>query len=146
MLAALTARSVCPPATSGAPTDALHHHHQPPKFRPTPSNSVRTRPSLTVLVRTRWRRDRLDEELARGAYRAASGELSLRVAQLPSPPIASGSSPEQLGDLTAGEGPQGADLKPRLPEILSSGASARAIVLDLAAGESLADYEVHERA
>jgi quercetin dioxygenase-like cupin family protein len=37
------------------------------------------------------------------------------------------------------------DLKPRLPEILSSGDSARAIVLDLAAGESLADHEVHER-
>jgi quercetin dioxygenase-like cupin family protein len=38
------------------------------------------------------------------------------------------------------------DLKPRLPEILSSSDSARAIVLDLAAGESLADHEVHERA
>ena len=38
------------------------------------------------------------------------------------------------------------DLKPRLPEILSSNDAARAIVLDLAAGESLADHEVHERA
>jgi len=38
------------------------------------------------------------------------------------------------------------DLKPRLPEILSSSDSARAIVLDLAAGESLPDHEVHERA
>jgi redox-sensitive bicupin YhaK (pirin superfamily) len=38
------------------------------------------------------------------------------------------------------------DLKSRLPEILSSSDSARAIVLDLAAGESLADHEVHERA
>jgi quercetin dioxygenase-like cupin family protein len=37
------------------------------------------------------------------------------------------------------------DLKPRLPEILSSGESARAIVLALASGESLADHEVHER-
>lgn len=37
-------------------------------------------------------------------------------------------------------------LKPRLPEILSSSDSARAIVLDLAAGESLADHQVHERA
>jgi quercetin dioxygenase-like cupin family protein len=37
-------------------------------------------------------------------------------------------------------------LKPRLPEILSSSDSARAIVLDLAAGESLAEHEVHERA
>jgi quercetin dioxygenase-like cupin family protein len=38
------------------------------------------------------------------------------------------------------------DLKPRLPEILSSSDSARAIVLGLAAGESLGDHEVHERA
>lgn len=38
------------------------------------------------------------------------------------------------------------DLKPRLPEILSSSDAARAITLDLAAGESLADHEVHERA
>jgi quercetin dioxygenase-like cupin family protein len=38
------------------------------------------------------------------------------------------------------------DLKPRLPEILSSGESARAIALELAAGEGLADHEVHERA
>lgn len=38
------------------------------------------------------------------------------------------------------------DLKPRLPEILSSSASARAILLDLAAGESLSEHEVHERA
>lgn len=38
------------------------------------------------------------------------------------------------------------DLKPRLPEILSSSDAARVIALDLAAGESLADHEVHERA
>ena len=38
------------------------------------------------------------------------------------------------------------DLKPRLPEILSSSDAARAIVLDLAAGASLSDHEVHERA
>lgn len=37
-------------------------------------------------------------------------------------------------------------LKPRLPEILSSTKDARAIVLDLAAGESLSEHEVHERA
>lgn len=40
----------------------------------------------------------------------------------------------------------GIDLKPRLPEILSSTPEARAIALDLRAGESLADHEVHERA
>ena len=38
------------------------------------------------------------------------------------------------------------DLEARLPEILSSKEEARAIVLDLAAGESLSDHEVHERA
>lgn len=38
------------------------------------------------------------------------------------------------------------DLKPRLPEILSSSEAARVIALDLAAGESLSDHEVHERA
>ena len=37
-------------------------------------------------------------------------------------------------------------LKPRLPEILSTGDEARAIALDLAAGERLSDHEVHERA
>lgn len=38
------------------------------------------------------------------------------------------------------------DLKPRLPEILSSSDAARAVALDLAAGEALAEHEVHERA
>jgi quercetin dioxygenase-like cupin family protein len=38
------------------------------------------------------------------------------------------------------------DLKPRLPEILSSSEETRALALDLAAGESLGDHEVHERA
>lgn len=38
------------------------------------------------------------------------------------------------------------DLKPRLPEILASSDAARAIALDLAAGESLDEHEVHERA
>jgi hypothetical protein len=37
------------------------------------------------------------------------------------------------------------DLKPRLPEILSSNEEGRAVVLDLAAGEALSDHEVHER-
>lgn len=37
-------------------------------------------------------------------------------------------------------------LEPRLPEILSSSDAARAIALDLAAGETLAEHEVHERA
>lgn len=40
----------------------------------------------------------------------------------------------------------GLELKPRLPEILSSSEDARVIALDLAAGESLDEHEVHERA
>jgi quercetin dioxygenase-like cupin family protein len=39
-----------------------------------------------------------------------------------------------------------AELKPRLPEILSSSNAARVIALDLAAGETLSEHEVHERA
>jgi hypothetical protein len=38
------------------------------------------------------------------------------------------------------------DLKPRLPDILSSTSEARAIVLDRLAGESLPEHAVHERA
>jgi quercetin dioxygenase-like cupin family protein len=37
------------------------------------------------------------------------------------------------------------DLKPRLPEILSSTPEARAIALTLKAGEGLPEHEVHER-
>ena len=38
------------------------------------------------------------------------------------------------------------DLKPRLPEILSSNEDSRAVVLDLAEGEGLQEHEIHERA
>jgi quercetin dioxygenase-like cupin family protein len=38
------------------------------------------------------------------------------------------------------------DTKPHTPQILSSSEDARAIVLDLPAGERLQDHEVHERA
>ena len=41
---------------------------------------------------------------------------------------------------------RGLELKPRLPEIISSSEDARVIVLDLATGESLDEHEVHERA
>jgi hypothetical protein len=51
-----------------------------PKFRPTASDP--TRPSLALRVRTRRRRNRLDDELARGADPTASAELGLRAAQL----------------------------------------------------------------
>ena len=51
-----------------------------PKFRPTTTDPAR--PSLALRVRTRRRRNRLDDELARGADPAASSELGLRAAQL----------------------------------------------------------------
>jgi quercetin dioxygenase-like cupin family protein len=38
------------------------------------------------------------------------------------------------------------DVRPHMPEILSSTDEARAIVLNLGAGDSLQDHEVHERA
>jgi quercetin dioxygenase-like cupin family protein len=38
------------------------------------------------------------------------------------------------------------DTQPRNPEIVESNDDARAIVIDLPAGESLDDHEVHERA
>ena len=52
------------------------------QFDPTPSDP--TRPSLALRVRTRHRRNQLDEELARGADPAATAELGLRAAQLSS--------------------------------------------------------------
>ena len=38
------------------------------------------------------------------------------------------------------------DLRPHSPEILSSCTEARAVVLEIPAGESLQDHQVHERA
>ena len=38
------------------------------------------------------------------------------------------------------------DLRPHSPEILSSTDDARAIVLEISAGEALTDHQVHERA
>jgi quercetin dioxygenase-like cupin family protein len=38
------------------------------------------------------------------------------------------------------------DLRPHSPEILSSSDDGRAIVLEIPAGESLGDHQVHERA
>ncbi|MGH2761861.1 MAG: hypothetical protein ACRDL4_06245 [Thermoleophilaceae bacterium] len=53
-----------------------------PKFRDVPSRHLDWRPSVAVRIRTRLRRGRLEEELARGADPATSAELSLRAAQL----------------------------------------------------------------
>jgi hypothetical protein len=53
-----------------------------PQFRPTPVRAGGTHPSLAARWRLRWRRTRLDEELARGTDPTASAELALRAAQL----------------------------------------------------------------
>ena len=41
---------------------------------------------------------------------------------------------------------KGLPLRPHSPEILASGDEARAVVLEIPAGESLQDHQVHERA
>jgi hypothetical protein len=56
-----------------------------PKFRSTHRHVVGTPPSLGIRIRTRWRRSRLDNELARGIDPGVSAELGLRAAQLRSP-------------------------------------------------------------
>jgi hypothetical protein len=53
-----------------------------PEFDYVSSRAVRMRPGLAVRVRRRWRRSRLDDELARGTDPSTSAELSLRAAQL----------------------------------------------------------------
>lgn len=53
-----------------------------PRFRPTPSLGGGTDAGLAARWRARWRRSRLDEQLARGTDPAASAELGLRAAQL----------------------------------------------------------------
>jgi hypothetical protein len=47
-----------------------------------PTDSRARGPSLTLRLRTRWERDRLDERIARGADPGASPELELRAQQL----------------------------------------------------------------
>ena len=70
------------------------------------SHTAATRPGLAVRIRTWFRRNRLDEELARGLDPATSAELSLRAAQLGSPAERSrlaNALVETLGDARRGE-------------------------------------------
>jgi hypothetical protein len=53
-----------------------------PAFDSRPGDAAGTRPNLAVRLRARWRRNRLDEQLAHGTDPAASSELELRAAQL----------------------------------------------------------------
>ena len=53
-----------------------------PNFRPAPDDSPPGRPSPAVRARTRLKRNRLDEQLARGAAPDTSAEVALRAMQL----------------------------------------------------------------
>jgi hypothetical protein len=55
-----------------------------PVFRPYFGTSQGARPTLGLRLTTRWHRDRLDEQLARGADPGDSPELNLRSRQLES--------------------------------------------------------------
>jgi hypothetical protein len=55
-----------------------------PQFDQHPDRGRRARRPLTLRLRTWWRRDRLDEELADGADPASTPELALRSTQLES--------------------------------------------------------------
>jgi hypothetical protein len=53
-----------------------------PQFHSDLTPRVRSRPSLFARLRTRWRRDKLDQQLAGGADPRSSTTLGLRAAQL----------------------------------------------------------------
>lgn len=53
-----------------------------PPFHTNPSPTAGAHPSFALRMRTRWKRNRLDEELVQGADPAAGAELALRAAQL----------------------------------------------------------------
>jgi Cupin domain len=54
--------------------------------------------------------------------------------------------PETYGELMNSWDIRRLDLRPHSPEVLSTTDDARAIVLEIPAGESLRDHQVHERA
>jgi hypothetical protein len=56
-----------------------------PRFARETGSAVPERPPLGVRIRTRWRRAKLDDELARAVDPSSSAELTLRAGQLTSP-------------------------------------------------------------
>ena len=60
-----------------------------PQFHSQPTPASGAGPTLSIRMRARWGRDRLDRELASGADPASSPELTLRAAQLQSQPVRS---------------------------------------------------------
>jgi hypothetical protein len=104
-----------------------------PEFRSDPSPPARWRPSLAVRVRTRWRRNRLDEELAEGADPATNAALSLRAAHLRSPAERSrlaNALVEILGDARRGE-PVTVRPRPQRTEVRAYADDLLALVLRL---------------
>ena len=68
------------------PTETEMPNGTHPNRQPDLNSNRPTKPlGLGVRVRTRWRRARLDDELARGASPTANAELTLRATQLSSP-------------------------------------------------------------
>jgi hypothetical protein len=53
-----------------------------PQLHPHPSHTAHAHPSFALLMRTRWKRNGLDDALVHGADPAAGAELALRAAQL----------------------------------------------------------------
>jgi hypothetical protein len=101
-----------------------------PEFHPTPSRSG---PSLAVRGWTRLRRNRLDQELALGADRAASAALGLRAAQLRSRKERvrlANALVETLGDARRGE-PVTIRVRPQRAEVRASADELLALVLRL---------------
>ena len=76
-----------------------------PQLQPAPRDSAGCPPGLALRMRTWWRRDRLDDQLAHGADPDARAELTLRAAQLRSPVTRSklaNALVEELGHARAG--------------------------------------------
>jgi hypothetical protein len=76
-----------------------------PAFDSRPDHTVDSRESMAVRIRTRWGRNRLDEELAHGADPDTSAGLSVRASQLRSPEERSrlaNALAEALGDARSG--------------------------------------------
>jgi hypothetical protein len=99
-----------------------------PEFDSRPDHTADTRQSLAARVRTRWRRNRLDEELAHGADPDTSAGLSLRASQLCSPAERSrlaNALAEALGDARRGTPvtlkvrPQRAEIRAAADELLA---------------------------
>jgi hypothetical protein len=104
--------------------------HPVPEFRSDPGHTPLVRSSLMVRVRTRWRRNRLDAELARGADPAGSAELELRAAQLRSTARRSRLADalvKALGD-AGGADPETIEAKPQRLELLKCAEDLQALV------------------